>query len=733
MTNLTNAQHDTTQQFAIGGMSCQACASRIEKVLNKKPEVASAAVNFATETLSVQGQASADEITAWVAKTGFSATLIDKKQPSTETDKLTFPLDLALLWLLTLPFWVGMVGMMVGSHALMLPVWLQFILATIVQVVFGARFYQGAWASIRGGLANMDVLIAIGTTAIWAYSTYQWYSHGAHAVHSVYFEASVMVIAFVRLGKWLEHRTKKHSLDSLSLLSTLIPSTAQRQTDSADGWQTVSIDTLKVGDVLRADTGDRVAVDGMVMHGTVLVNEAHLTGESLTLTKSGGDTLYAGSIITDGSAVYQARATGQATALGDMMAALAEAQGTKADIARIADRIAAVFVPTVVAIAVLAFIINLSLGLGLDAALMRAVAVLVIACPCALGLATPTAIMAGMGAAARHGVWFKDAVSLEAAGSITAMVFDKTGTLTTGKPSVTKLLNLSDGSHTDTDVLKFAASIEQYARHPLASALVSHAKDKGVTLLPAKDIKSVTGAGLTGDIDGIGTVAVGTPAYVGMMDWQACIDDKNLSSWQIASIVAVAVDAKPVALFALTDTMKSDAKDIIARLHKDGVQTHIMSGDRQSVVDAVAAKLDIVKPSGTAQGEMTPRDKLSAVTELSQTQTVAMVGDGVNDAPAMAKAQVSFAVGQAVDVAQHSASARLLGDSLTHLYHAYRIARQTLITIKQNFFFALIFNCIGIPLAAAGFLSPMFAAMAMAASSLSVLMNALRLKRLKLD
>ncbi|MFC0819884.1 heavy metal translocating P-type ATPase [Moraxella marmotae] len=706
-----------TKQFAIRGMTCQSCASRLEKVLNKKSQIKRATVNFANETLVLEYDAAVDDalIIDWVKKTGFEALAAADSTPPSQA----VPWDLLLLWGLSLPFWVGMLGMMAGTHDLMMPVWLQFVLASVVQLFFGAKFYQGAWASIRGGLANMDTLVALGTTAIWAYSAYLWLTHPQAAAH-VYFEASVMVIAFVRLGKYLEHRTKTQSLNSLGLLTQLIPDEVNRLVDGQ--FTKVKADSIKVGNVLLANTGDKIAVDGVVLAGSGVCDESHLTGESLLLTKNVGDKVFAGSTLSDGSLQYQAVATGEATRLGDMMAALAQAQGTKANIARFADKVAAVFVPLVVAIAVLGFLVNFWLGAAFDVALMRGVAVLVIACPCALGLATPAAIMTGMGAAARHGVWFRDAVSLEMAGSIDTIVFDKTGTLTTGKPSIRQIKCLT-AAIDEKQAVQLTASIEQHASHPLAQALVEYAKSQQIALLPVTQIAHSTGQGLTGCVDGVGVIKVGTPDFIGL-DWQA--DD----TWQDVSVVAVSIDGEPVAIFGLADTIKDESASVLEQIRQDGIETILMSGDRQSVVDGVADALAI----DNRTGQMSPRDKLTAIERLKDAgRVVAMVGDGVNDAPAMAAASASFAVGNATDVARHTASAQLLGESLVHVHYAYKIAQMTLANIKQNFFFALIYNCIGIPLAVMGVLNPMMAAAAMALSSISVLLNALRLKRVRLN
>lgn len=711
-----------TVRFAIEGMTCQACASRLEKVLSKKPAISQVMVNFASETATVSFDTQltdSQEIADWIAKTGFSGTLV-KQTPRPSTTQSP-PWSLIGLWLISMPFWVGMAGMMVGSHALMMPVWLQFVLATVVQFGFGLGFYQGAYASIKGRLANMDVLVALGTTAIWAYSSYIWWFVDGH---EVYFEASVMVIAFVSLGKFLEQRTKKQGLDSLSALMALIPKTALvKKSDMAlddNDWTSTPIAKINVNDILLARQGDRVAVDGVIVEGMAYINEAHLTGESQLLKKQETDKVLAGSVVSEGSFCYQATATGQDTVLSDMIQALDDAQGTKADIARIADKVAGVFVPVVVVIASLTLVANYLFGHSFDVALMRAVAVLVIACPCALGLATPAAIMAGMGVAARHGVVFKDATSLEMAGKIDVMVFDKTGTLTLGTPAIQAVGLLAD--QTEKQALQITASLEQYAAHPLAHTLVQAAKSFDLPLLTATHIQTVVGQGIMGVVSEIGHVKVGTPAFVGVEMPQ---DDV----WQIASVVAVSVDDKPIAVYALSDELKSDSLQVIDKLKADGVTVVIMSGDNQSVVDFVAKTLGIDQ----AYGKLLPRDKVNKIKEIQSTgKKVAMVGDGINDAPAMALADASFAVGGASDIAKHTASAHLAGNALTHAYYAQKIAKATLHTIKQNLFFAFVYNCIGIFLAIVGLLNPMIAALAMALSSVSVLTNAMRLKKLTL-
>ncbi|MGP5644586.1 heavy metal translocating P-type ATPase [Psychrobacter celer] len=730
-------------QLAIDGMTCQACASRIEKVLSKKPAVYEASVNFAGETANIDydpSQTTPEQVTEWVNKTGFVANLQAADSLFAQTNKDTateYPWRLIGLWICLLPFLVGMAGMLTGfGMAWMPPVWIQFVLATIVQFGLALPFYKSAWASIKGGLANMDVLVVIGTVTIWAYSTYLWLTHGDGTLSSllqsgyagehgpaVYFEAGVMVIAFVRTGKYLEERTKKHSLNSIDLLLSLTPDEVEQQQPNGD-FHNVALQAVQVGDILRAKQGSRVATDGVVIDGGGWCVESHLTGESVPLKKQIGDELLAGALVENGSLLYRVSAKGSDTQLGDMVKALSDAQGSKADLARLADRVTAVFVPVVVTIALATFGLTWWLTGMVDTALMHAVSVLVIACPCALGLATPAAIMAGMGVAARHGVWFKDAQSLEAAGNIDTVVLDKTGTLTVGKPSIVDHV-MVDSSIAVDDVLQIAASVEAHASHPLATALINAAAERHLPLMTVTDISVIKGAGIQANIEGLGLVKVGTAEFANLT-----LPKFMPKVWQIASTVALSINDEPLGAFALADDLKADTPQAIAALQESGIHVILMSGDKQSVVDHVAGQLGIDK----AYGQMSPRDKASQIALLQTAgHKVAMAGDGVNDAPAMATADASFAMFEGTDVAQHSASARLMGESLMHIDAAQKIANATLGNIKQNLFFAFLYNTLGIPLAAFGFLNPMIAAAAMALSSISVLMNALRLTRFRTE
>ena len=711
---------DLIKNLKIQGMTCQACATRLEKVLNKKDSIKLAEVNFATETavITLNEMVADEELLTWIKKTGFTGQLIqDDHQESVADDKP--PYRLMGLFVLSVPFWVGMFGMLLGSHALMPPVWVQFVLATLAQML-GMGFYKGAWASIKGGLLGMDMLVSLGTTAIWVYSSYIWLTH-SHALHHVYFEASVMILTLVSLGKYLEHRTKTGSLNAQAHLLKLLPDMVKKQIDGT--WVGVPLSSVKVGDILTAHHGDKVAVDGIVTYGQGDITESHLTGESHYVNKCVGDMVLAGSMVVDGSFIYQATATGKQTALGQMTDALARAQGTKAPIARLADKVAGVFVPVVVLLSVLTFLGNFYVLGQFDTALMRAVAVLVIACPCALGLATPTAIMAGMGVASRHGVQFLDAPALEMTGQITAMAFDKTGTLTNGQLSVVDTLFLGDGK----EILGITASIECHSKHPLALAICKFADDCHVPHFVTQAIESHAGQGIQSIIDGVGVVKVGRADFAGQTNLQI---DKFIQKHPTASLVFVGIDGMMVGVYALADTIKVDAKAMIDLLKKDGVHTLILSGDRQSVVDNVACELDIVGVGG-----LSPDDKAIKIKELNENYKTAMIGDGVNDALAMTSADIGMAVGGATDVATESASVCLVGadtKGAMSIYYAHKIAKLTLINIKQNLFFAFIYNSLGIPLAMIGVLNPLLAGLAMALSSLSVLANALRLTRVDL-
>ncbi len=716
-------------RFQIEGMTCQACASRIEKVLNKKDFVESAGVNFASEEAQVvfdDSQTSAADIAKIIEKTGYGAKEKTEEALPQPEETAHVSWRLWLLLAINIPFLIGMAGMMIGRHDWMIPPVWQFALASVVQLWLAVPFYKSAWASIKGGLANMDVLVTIGTVSIYLYSVYMLFfsPHAAHGMAHVYFEAGVMVIGFVSLGKFLEHRTKKSSLNSLGLLLKLTPTQVNVQRNGE--WQQLPIDQVQIGDLIRANHGERIAADGIIESGSGWADESHLTGESNPEEKKAGGKVLAGALMTEGSVVYRATQLGSQTLLGDMMNALSEAQGSKAPIARVADKAAAVFVPAVVGIALLTFIATWLVKGDWTIALMHAVAVLVIACPCALGLATPAGIMVGMGKAVKHGIWFKDAAAMEEAAHVDAVVLDKTGTLTEGRPQVAAVYCVPDSGFDEDALYRIAAAVEQNAAHPLARAIVSAAQARGLDIPDAQNAQTVVGAGITAEVEGVGLVKAGK------LDFAELRLPENLSDdvWHIASIVAVSANGKPIGAFALADALKTDTAEAIGRLKKHGIDVYIMSGDNQGTVEYVAKQLGITH----AFGNMSPRDKAAEVQKLKAAgKTVAMVGDGINDAPALAAANVSFAMKGGADVAEHTASATLMQHSVNQLADALLVSQATLKNIKQNLFFAFFYNILGIPLAALGFLNPVIAGAAMAASSVSVLSNALRLKRVKIE
>lgn len=714
----------------IDGMTCQACASRIEKVCHKKEYIVQADVNFANDLAQITfdpSQKTPDDIIKLIETIGFTAH-IDTPEQALSSNVQPVHWHLWLLLLITLPFMVGMIGMMIGEHQWMLsPIW-QAVLASIVQLWLAIPFYKSGWASLKGGLANMDVLVSLGTLTIYVYSIAALlYPSLGH----VYFEASVMVIGFVSLGKFLEERVKKNSLNSLGLLLQLTPKQVTVQRDQQ--WRTLSIGDIVIGDIIRANQGDRIAADGLVVSGYGWADESHLTGESMPEAKQEHAQVLAGAMMTAGSIMYRAEKIGKETLLGDMMNALAEAQGSKAPIARLADKVAAVFVPVVVSIALITFIGGGLLRGDWLGALVNAVAVLVIACPCALGLATPAAIMVGMGKAVGYGVWFKEAAALEEAAHVDTVVLDKTGTLTQGKPKVvaewyspdvvwaSKVGHDASAKLSETSTLwQIAATVEQYVTHPLATCITEAAKQKNIAILSAEQVHATVGEGVTAYIEGIGQVKVGSPAFC---QWQ--VPDSFSEQWHISTVVGVAVKGRVIGALALADPLKDDSILAIKRLHQQGISVYMLSGDQPRVVKAVAAQLGLVH----AVGQQKPSDKANVIKALkAQGHCVAMVGDGVNDAPALAIANVSFAIKGGTDVAEHTASAMLMRQSVNQMVDALWLAQQTLKNIQQNLFFAFFYNVVGIPLAAFGLLNPVMAGAAMALSSVSVLGNALRLK-----
>ncbi|EEG09118.1 heavy metal translocating P-type ATPase [Pseudogulbenkiania ferrooxidans] len=711
-------------ELDIGGMTCAACASRIEKVLNRLPGV-HASVNFATETAVAHFPAGAvgeDAIIAAVRKAGYSAapratagdqTLAEKHRQAYLKERRWF----WLAALLTAPLLLEMVTMLGGAAHGMLPRGVQLALATPVQFLAGWRFYKGSWHALRGGGANMDVLVALGTSMAYLLSAVVTLA-GWHDQH-VYFEAGAAVITLVLLGKLLEARAKGKTSGAIEELIRLAPKTARVERDGQ--LQEVAVTLLQPGDVLLVRHGERIAVDGEVIAGHAAVDESMLTGESLPVTKGVGDAVYAGTQNQDGMLTVRATGVGSQTQLADIVRLVSEAQGSKAPIQRLADVISGVFVPAVVAIAVVTLLVTGWLTGDWARALIHAVAVLVIACPCALGLATPTAVMVGIGNGARRGILFRNATALETAGRLTALVVDKTGTLTEGRPVVTDVLPLTVPRDT---LLQLAASIEAGSEHPLARAVLDFGEEQGLRRLPVQDFSVEVGRGVEAEIEGYGRLRVGVP------DWLVDSLPEAASAFYAEgkTVIALGREGTLMGLLAIADKLRPGSAEAVERLRRLGVKVVMLTGDKAATAASIAAAAGIAE----FRAEVKPQDKAAAVAELQRAgHKVGMVGDGVNDAPALAAADVGFAMGAGSDVAIETADVTLRQGDMRHVADAIRLSRRTLVKIRQNLFFAFVYNVLGVPLAALGWLNPVIAGAAMAASSVSVVSNSLLLRRWK--
>jgi len=735
----------------IDGMTCASCVSRVEKALRRLPFVVDASVNLAGESARVRvigGPAAELEaaLVKAVVRAGYGARPLeaagvpDEQGGRAEELRRAAPVLIGIL--LSLPLVVPMVGDLFGRHW-MLPAWAQFLLATPVQFVLGARFYRAGWHALRAGTGNMDLLVAIGTSAGWGLSTWLWLTAAPGTMPHLYYEASAVVITLVLLGKWLEARARRQTTAAIRALQALRPDVARLLRDGAE--VEVPLAQVVVGDRAVVRPGERIPVDGELVDGHTQVDESMLTGEPLPVSRSAGDRLTGGSINGEGRIVMQVTAVGTETVLARIIRMVGDAQAAKAPIQRIVDKVSAVFVPVVIGIAALTLAGWLLAGQGIEPALIAAVSVLVIACPCALGLATPAAIMAGTGVAAGHGVLIKDAQALEIAHRVDTVAFDKTGTLTVGKP---KLLafeaaveaagqaagKASGGPDAPTaEALALAASLQAGSEHPLARAVVDAARERGLALAEAQDVKAIPGKGVGGRVDGR-SVSIGSrrwldeqgaePGALGARA-EALQSEGATVSW----LLEHAGDqgrARVLALLAFGDAPKEGAAEAIELLRARGVRTVMISGDNRGAAEAVARSLGIDE----VIAEVLPADKAGHVRRLQQGgHTVAMVGDGVNDAPALAAADVGIAMGNGTDVAMHTAGLTLMRGDPRLVPAALEISDRTYAKIRQNLFWAFFYNAVGIPLAAIGLLSPVIAGAAMAMSSVSVMTNALLLSR----
>jgi Cu+-exporting ATPase len=735
--------------LAVEGMTCASCSGRVERALLRLPFVLAAAVNLAAETARVTAAGRPADLEPLLMRAveaaGYGATV---RRPGAAADgsggaappdpadaRLARERRIVLLALaLAAPLVLPMLAMPLGLHW-MLPAWLQFALATPVQFGLGARFYRAGWKALRAGTGNMDLLVAIGTSAGWGLSTWLWWTaHAGHAPH-LYYEASAVVIALVLLGKYLESRAKRRTTEAIRALQSLRPATARRR--AGEHEEIVPLERVAVGDRLVVLPGERFPVDGRLLEGATQVDESMLTGEPLPVAKAPGERLVGGSINGSGRVVLEVGAVGTETVLARIVRMVEDAQAAKAPIQRIVDKVSAVFVPVVLAIAAATFAGWLATGHDVEPAIVAAVAVLVIACPCALGLATPAAIMAGTGVAARHGVLIKDAQALEIAHRITVVAFDKTGTLTVGRPTLTDTV-VADGVDPRA-LLADAAALQAGSEHPLARAVTAAATAAGVAPPAAEAIVAMPGRGIEGRVSGrllrIGSerlarelgVAAPGPGTAAMVARAAILQGAGRTvSW----VVDDGPDGRPraLAVLAFGDAAKPGAREAVARLAAMGIRSVMISGDNRGAAEAMGHELGIDR----VIAEVLPADKAACIAALRRDArggAVAMVGDGINDAPALAAADVGIAMATGTDVAMHTAGITLMRGDPNLVPAAIEISSRTVAKIRQNLFWAFAYNVVGIPLAAAGLLSPVIAGAAMAMSSVSVMTNALLLAR----
>ncbi|WP_186164915.1 heavy metal translocating P-type ATPase [Burkholderia gladioli] len=737
-------------ELEIGGMTCASCSGRVEKALAQVPGVSRASVNLATERASVSAEAavSVAQLVAAVEKAGYRATLAagpigtaapaatspTAPRPSAESRKAAEARrDLLLLIgsaVLTLPLVAPMLAAPFGL-SFMLPAPLEFVLAAIVQFGFGARFYRAAWHALRARAGNMDLLVALGTSAAFGLSVWQMLRAPEQAGH-LYFEAAAVIVTLVRFGKWLEARAKRQTTDAIRALNALRPDRARIVEQGVE--REVPLAQVRVGSIVAVRPGERFPVDGRIAAGASHVDESLITGESLPVAKAPGDRVTAGSINAEGALSVETTAIGAETTLARIIRLVESAQAEKAPIQRLVDRVSAVFVPAVLALAVLTFAGWMLAGAPAETAILNAVAVLVIACPCALGLATPAAIMAGTGVAARHGVLIQDALALELAQRTAVVAFDKTGTLTEGKPSVTAFEPIGTTRET---AMAIAAAIQRHSEHPLARAIVAahHGEAHGEARAPqASDAKAVAGRGVEARIDGT-RHAIGSARWLDELAIEVPAAARqraaeleaagNTVSW----LMRLDAPAAVLALIAFGDTVKPSAREAISRLHALGIRTALVTGDNQGSATAIARELGIDE----VHAQVLPDDKARVIAQLkASTQgVVAMVGDGINDAPALAAADIGIAMATGTDVAMHTAGITLMRGDPALVAAAIDISRRTYRKIRQNLFWAFVYNVVGVPLAAFGLLNPMIAGAAMAFSSVSVVTNALLLKMWK--
>ena len=714
-------------ELDISGMTCASCAGRVEKALAKVPGVKSVSVNLATERAHIEllGQVDPGLLINAVTQAGYGASLHQSEKAAEDDQQKRLHRErwaLTLAIVLALPLVLPMLLAPFGIHW-MLPAWAQFVLATPVQFVLGARFYVAAWKAVKAGAGNMDLLVALGTSAGYGLSLYEWAIAEPGSMPHLYFEASAVVIALVLLGKYLESRAKRQTASAIRALEALRPERALRMVDGQE--QDVAISDLRLNDLVLVKPGERFPVDGEVVEGQSHADEALISGESLPVPKQPGDKVTGGAINGEGRLIIKTLALGTETVLARIIRLVEDAQSAKAPIQKLVDKVSQVFVPVVLLIALATLLGWWFYGAPIETALINAVAVLVIACPCALGLATPTAIMAGTGVAARYGILIKDAEALERAHEVSAVVFDKTGTLTSGTPQIAHLSAI-DGD--EAQLLQAAGALQRGSEHPLANAVLDACAARQLTVPDVTDSQSLTGRGIAGTLLDR-RLALGNRRLLEETGLTPGSLADSAAAWEaegrtLSWLIEQSPQPKVLGLFAFGDTLKPGALSAVQQLTERHISSHLLTGDNKGSAKVVAEALGIQD----VHAEVLPADKAATVAELKKTGVVAMVGDGINDAPALAAADIGIAMGGGTDVAMHAAGITLMRGDPRLVPAALEISRKTYAKIRQNLFWAFIYNVIGIPLAAFGFLNPVLAGAAMAFSSVSVVSNALLLK-----
>jgi Cu+-exporting ATPase len=707
----------------IKGMTCASCVNRIEKVLLKDPAITSASVNLATEKATVKFNDSilnTEKIISLITKIGYEAYLPAASPSKTDTLKKE-KLFLLTAITLTLPLALPMFLELFGFHLMPSP-WMQLILATPIQFIIGARFYKSAWGALKAKTGNMELLVAIGTSAAYGLSLYLLLRGGMH----LYFEGSAVIITLVLLGKYLESKAKQQTTEAIKALQNLRPLKAKVIRNNVE--IEISIEELKISDIAIVKPGERIPVDGIILKGMTQVDESLITGESLPVDKKESDKVVGGSINGDGLIQVSVTALGPETMLARIIRMVEDAQAVKAPIQRLVDKVSAYFVPAVLFIALVTIVATALILNNWETGIIHGVAVLVIACPCALGLATPTSIMVGTGVAAKAGILIKDAEALEVSHSVTLIAFDKTGTLTDGRPSISMLYTFENS---ETEILTLLATIQNGSEHPLAKAVLNQADKKNISYQQATSTKALPGRGLEAEINGkkyiLGSKRVLTEMNITDTSALETANARELLGETVSFLIELPQN-KVIGLVSFKDTIKESARSTIKNLKDLGIKTIMLTGDNKHSAEIVAKELGI----DSFQAEILPQQKLEIIRNFKlQGEIVAMVGDGINDAPALAAAHVGIAMATGTDVAMHSAGITLMRGNPLLIADAISISRKTYSKIKQNLFWAFIYNVIGIPLAAFGYLNPVVAGAAMAMSSVSVVTNSLLLKRWK--